>query len=201
MQSDALPPWFHIGAPDLTTLRAFRATGRQITAAELLLYVEADLQLRDGDTVLHDEPRLEVAELADALNRWAGDGTEPDHDFAFAPGGYDETDVVWVRRADDGWAAGSCRASGSTARRPWPAVRELIDAFVADTHERTAACLLAVGWSAVEAAQALRRGFDLPLAEAEAVVARQLGHEDRADPAADNFPPLPGMDGSGTVTA
>lgn len=167
--------WFRIGAPNLTDLRTFWATGRRITAAELLLYVEADLQLREGGTILFEEQRFEVAELAVALTQWAGDGTEPDHDFVHDPSSYEETGVIRIIRTDGGWVAGSCFITGTTATQPWPVVRESIDTFVTDAHELTARSLLEAGWSIVETMAALCRGLGVPLPEAKPLVVRVSG--------------------------
>jgi hypothetical protein len=167
--------WFHIGTPNLTDLHAYRATGRRITVAELLLYVEAELQLRDDHTVLFEEPRFEVAELAVALTQWIGDGTEPHHDFVHDPSSYEETGVICIVRTDGGWAAGSCFITRTTAAQPWPVVKESIGAFVAEAQELAARCLLAAGWSIIETMTALCRGFGLPLAEAKPLVVRVSG--------------------------
>ncbi|WP_157236755.1 DUF7878 domain-containing protein [Promicromonospora sukumoe] len=167
--------WLRIGAPNLTDLRNFWATGRRITAAELLLYVEADLQLRDDDRILFEEPRFEVAELAVALTQWVGEGTEPDHDFVHDPSSYEETGVIRIIRTDGGWAAGSCFITGTTAAQPWPVVRESIDTFIAVARELTARSLLEVGWSIIETMAALRRGLGVPLREAKPLVVRASG--------------------------
>ncbi|WP_369371726.1 hypothetical protein AB1046_23695 [Promicromonospora sp. Populi] len=151
--------WFRIGAPDLRDLRAFRASGRSISSAELQLYVEADLQLHDYHTVLFEEPRFEVAELAVALTQWAGDGTEPDDDFDHAPSSYEEKGVIRIVRTEGGWAAGSCFITETTAAQPWPVAKEAIDTFVAEAHELAARCLLAAGWSNLDTMAVLRQGF------------------------------------------
>ncbi|MCP2265989.1 hypothetical protein APR03_003354 [Promicromonospora thailandica] len=128
-----------------------------------------------GGTILFEEQRFEVAELAVALTQWAGDGTEPDHDFVHDPSSYEETGVVRILRTDDGWAAGSCFITGTTAPQPWPAVRESIDTFVADAHELAARSLLEAGWSIIETTAALRRGLGAPLREAKPLVVRVSG--------------------------
>lgn len=175
VDTDPARPWFRVGAPDLTDLRAMRATGRRLTVAELLLYVEAELELCDGDTVLFDEPLFEIAELADALARWAADGTEPDDDFSFTPSSWEATGVVRIERADGGWTAGSCFASRPTAARPWADARHSIDVVVTDAHERTATSLLAAGWSLVETATSLAQAFGLHLDDTKELVVRLSG--------------------------
>jgi hypothetical protein len=167
--------WFRFGAPNLMYLRAFWATGRRITAAELLVYVEADLQLRDGNKILFEEQCFEVAELTVALTQWVGDGSEPDHDFVHDPSSYEETGVIRIIRTDGGWAAGSCFITGTTAAQPWPVVRASIDTFVAEAHELTARSLLEAGWSIIETMAALRRGLGIPLREAKPLVVRVSG--------------------------
>jgi hypothetical protein len=164
--------WLRVGAPHLADLRTFSATGRGITAAELLLYVEADLQLCGHGTVLFEEPRFEVAELAVALTRWTGDGTEPGHDFVHDPSSYEERGIIRIAHAEGGWAASSSLITRSTPAHPWPVVKDLIDTFVRDTHELTARCLVEVGWAGIEVSAALHDVFGLPLADAKTLVRR-----------------------------
>ncbi|GAB3174459.1 hypothetical protein GCM10027059_46750 [Myceligenerans halotolerans] len=120
--------WFRLGAPNLTDLRTFHATGRRITRAELLLYVEADLQMRDGDVVLFDEPRIEVAALACELTAWAGDGSEPRRGFEHSPDAYEESGIVRIARNEQGWVAGSCFTIATTTPGDWETVKSFIDA-------------------------------------------------------------------------
>ena len=170
-------PWFRVGAPDLTDLRTFHATGCRITGAELLLYVEADLQLRDNGVVLFEEPRFEVAALAQALTAWVGDGAEPDHDFEHSPDAYEEPGVVRIARSGEGWVAGSCFAATTTSPHTWETVKDFVGAFVTEIHRCTARSLLDVGWSIMEAMAALCRGFGLPLAHSRTIVLETSGQE------------------------
>lgn len=168
-------PWFRVGAPDLTNLRTFHATGRRITEAELLLYVEADLELCDNGVVLFEEPRFEVATLARELIAWAG--AEPDHDFEHSPGSYEEPGVVRIAQTGEGWVAGSCFATTTTTPRTWETVNDFVGAFVTEVHRCTARSLLDAGWSLLGAMAALCRGFGLPLTDSRTIVLEVSGQE------------------------
>lgn len=170
-------PWFRVGAPDLTDLRAFHATGRRITGAELLLYVEADLELCDNGIVIFEEPRFEVAALARALIAWMGDGAEPDHNFEHSPDAYEEPGVVSIAQTSEGWVAASCFAATTTSPHTWEAAKDLVGSFVTEVHRCTARSLLDAGWSIMESIAALYRGFGLPLAESRTIVLQVSGQE------------------------
>lgn len=169
--------WFRLGAPNLTDLRTFHTTGRRITRAELLLYVEADLQLRDGDVVLFDEPRIEVAVLAHELAAWAGDGSEPGHGFVHSPDGYEASGIVRITRTGQGWVAGSCFIAATTTPRDWETVKSFIDTFMTEVRVFTARSLIGAGWSLADTVLAVRDGFDLSLAVASEIVVPASGQE------------------------
>ncbi|MBL0888724.1 DUF7878 domain-containing protein [Myceligenerans indicum] len=169
--------WFRLGGPNLTNLRAFHATGGRITRAELLLYVEADLEIRDGDVVLFDEPQFEVAALAHELTAWAGDGSEPGHDFEHSPDGYEESGIVRITRTGQGWAAGSCFTTATTTSRDWETVKNCIDTFMADVRVVAARSLIAAGWTLRDAVLTMRDGFGLSIADATLIVVPVSGQE------------------------
>lgn len=169
--------WFRLGAPNLTDLRTFHTTGRRITRAELLLYVEADLQLRDSDVVLFDEPRIEVAALACELTAWAGDGSEPGHGFEHSPDAYEESGIVRITRTGQDWVAGSCFTTATTTPGGWETVKSLIDTFMTEVRVLTARSLIDAGWSLADAVLAVRDGFDLSLAIAAQIVVPVSGQE------------------------
>ncbi|GAA1862383.1 hypothetical protein [Myceligenerans crystallogenes] len=169
--------WLHLGAPDLTDLRAFHTTGRRITPAELLLYVEADLQIRDGDAVLFNEPRFEVAELAAELVAWVGDGSKPAEGFVHSPDAYAEPGVIRITQTRHGWVAGSCFTTATTAPRDWETVRDSIGTFMAEVRVLTARSMLDAGWSLIETIAALCRGFGLSIPESRSIVLPVSGRE------------------------
>jgi hypothetical protein len=170
-------PWFRVGAPDFTDLRTFHATGRRITGVELLLYVEADLELCDSGVVLFEEPRFGVAALAQALTAWVGDGAEPDHDFEHSPDGYEEPGVVSIAQTHEGWVAGSCFATTTTTPHAWETVNDFVGTFVTETRRCTARSLLDAGWSLLGAMAAVCRGFGLPLTDSRTIVLEVSGQE------------------------
>ena len=169
--------WFRLGAPNFTDLRSFHTTGRRITRAELQLYVEADLQIRDGEVVLFEEPRIEVAALAYELTAWAGNGSEPRHGFEHSPDAYEKSGIVRIARTDQGWVAGSCFTTATTTPRDWETLKCFIDTFMAEVRVLTARSLISAGWSLAHAVLAVRDGFDLSLAVANQIVVPVSGQE------------------------
>ena len=75
------------------------------TPADLLVNVEADLAITDGDRIVFAERAFPIAELARGLTRWVATGGGDD--FAFDSMSYEDPGSVRVARRPDGWAFGS----------------------------------------------------------------------------------------------
>ncbi|MCX5103868.1 MULTISPECIES: hypothetical protein [unclassified Streptomyces] len=95
-----------VGAPDL-----YRRGLRPGTAPleVLLVDIEADLIIRDGDQVVMAEKLFPVAELARALVGWL-DGDR--NDFEFDSMSYAESGEVRIAGSAEGWRVGSVSAPG-----------------------------------------------------------------------------------------
>jgi predicted type IV restriction endonuclease len=110
-----------IGAPDL----------RVTTLADLLVNIEADFEVRDGDQVLYAERAFPVAELARELARWKSSPGDDRPDFAFDSMSFDEAGAVTVVRDGESWVVGSVFEPGKhTAPVSWPELATEVDNFV-----------------------------------------------------------------------
>jgi hypothetical protein len=104
---------------------------RFATPADLLVNVEADLAITDGDRVVFAEKAFPIAELARGLTRWVaaggGDG------FAFDSMSYEDPGSVRVARRPDGWVFGS-DFTPEVWSEPltWDAVVATVEAFAQD---------------------------------------------------------------------
>ncbi|MCO5969605.1 DUF7878 domain-containing protein [Actinoallomurus soli] len=116
-------------APDL---RRRGLTVESAPPAVLLVDIEADLVLIDGDRIVWSEERFPVAELARQLMQWlqTADGS----DFEFDSMSYAETGAVCVVRSDGGWRVGSVFEPPKlwTSPLPWEALAAMVRAFVGE---------------------------------------------------------------------
>jgi hypothetical protein len=94
---------------------------RSAPLAVLLVDIEADLVIADGDRVVWSERLFPVAELAHALALWLllpGDERES---FEFVSMSYEEVGAVRIADSDAGWRVGSVfEADAWTAPVAWP---------------------------------------------------------------------------------
>ncbi|MFG2823762.1 hypothetical protein ACGFX4_30600 [Kitasatospora sp. NPDC048365] len=117
-----------LGAPDLPR-RGLSAGSAPL--AVLLLDVEADLELRDGDRTVWSERAFPVAELARTLSSWLSLPDRERADFAFDSMAYDAPGAVRIAPEADGWRVGSVHAPGSwTTPMEWAALRAGLVEFV-----------------------------------------------------------------------
>lgn len=107
----------NLGAADLAR-RGYRP--ETAPRAVLLLDIEADLVVRDGDgRPLFAEDAFPVAELADALVAWLHPGPAPaaptpdPGEFVFHSLSYADPGAVLVRRSPQGWRVGSAFEPGT----------------------------------------------------------------------------------------
>ncbi|MFH8405247.1 hypothetical protein ACH4FX_10785 [Streptomyces sp. NPDC018019] len=94
----------NVGAPDL------RRRGLQPETAPvgvLLVDIEADLVIQDGDRVVFAEKLFPVAELARALVSWLYRLDGERDDFAFDSMSYTDPGAVRIVRSAEGWQVGS----------------------------------------------------------------------------------------------
>jgi hypothetical protein len=117
-----------LGAPDLSR-RGLIA--ESVPLAVLLVDIEADLVLRDGNQIVWSEERFPVAELARQLMRWLQDADGSD--FEFDSMSYAETGAIRVVRSEGGWRVGSVFAPKAwTSPLPWDALAATVRAFVGE---------------------------------------------------------------------
>ncbi|MGW4442601.1 DUF7878 domain-containing protein [Streptomyces sp. NPDC004682] len=81
-------------------------TPRSAPAHVLLVDLEADFTVRDGERVVMEEGLFPVAELARELVGWLRGDEAERGDFAFASMSYDEVGAVRIVRGDGGWRVG-----------------------------------------------------------------------------------------------
>ncbi|MFE9812033.1 hypothetical protein [Streptomyces sp. NPDC005548] len=92
------------GAPDLHR-RGMRPATASLEA--LLVDIEADLVIRDGDGVVWSEMMFPVAELARALADWVYQPDGERGDFEFESMSYSEVGAVRIEESAGGWRVGS----------------------------------------------------------------------------------------------
>jgi hypothetical protein len=101
------------------------------TLADLLVNVEADLDVRDHGRVIYSERAFPVAELARELSRWRNSAPTPLEDFCFESLSFDEPGAVLVSREDpSGWTVGSLFSGRRTSPVSWAELAAEIDCFV-----------------------------------------------------------------------
>ncbi|MFF0189159.1 hypothetical protein [Streptomyces sp. NPDC005244] len=94
----------NVGAPDLYN------RGMQPAAASLdvlLVDIEGDLVIRDGDCLVWAEMVFPVAELARALADWVHEPDGERGDFEFESMSYSEVGAVRIEESGGGWRVGS----------------------------------------------------------------------------------------------
>jgi hypothetical protein len=111
-----------------------------VTPADVLVRVDADLEVLDDDRLLWSEPGFPVVELARALRAWIEErGTS---DFAFDSMSFEEVGALTIRSEGEGWVFGSV-FQPTTESRPvsFAEVERCTRAFV----DRVAADLVSCG--------------------------------------------------------
>lgn len=97
--------------------------------ADLLVAVDADLRVVDGDQVVYEEPAFPVAELAWSLARWVGQPSRGD--FVFDSMSFEELGALTIRWEGAGWKFGSVFVPDVTSRVvSWNEVRNCVAVFV-----------------------------------------------------------------------
>ncbi len=125
-----------VGAPDL-----HRRGLRPETAHDghLLVDIEADLVVRDGDQVVLAEKLFPVAELAHALVGWLHRPDAERGDFVFDSMSCAEPGVVRMVESAEGWRVGSVFAPDAwTSPVSWDALAAQVGRFVAAVREDVA---------------------------------------------------------------
>lgn len=108
------------------------------TEADVLVGVDADFRLVDGDLVIYEEPSFPVVELAWSLLRWENE--QDRGEFVFDSMSFEELGAVTVRRAGEGWAFGSVFAPGVVSRTvSWREVERCVLEFVRKVRDDLAA--------------------------------------------------------------
>ncbi|MFD7022408.1 hypothetical protein [Promicromonospora sukumoe] len=162
-----------VGAPDLPRRMEHLEASNQrsaLTAAEVLLDVEADFLVREGAAVVFAERAFPVAELARALELWAPEYDEPRDDFSFDSMSYDVPGVVRIVDTGSGWTIGSRYARTTTVPRPWPMVHAEVRTFVEMVKPATAVAVREATGSMITAILAVSPAFDMSLPDAKAFV-------------------------------
>ncbi|MFE6685631.1 hypothetical protein ACFVFQ_04050 [Streptomyces sp. NPDC057743] len=119
----------NVGAPDL-----YRRGLQPETApvGVLLVDIEADLVIRDGDRVVFAEKLFPVAELARALVGWLHRSDGERGDFDFDSMSYAELGAVRIMGSAEGWRVGSVFEPGTwTSPVTWDVLAAEIGQFVA----------------------------------------------------------------------
>lgn len=125
-----------VGAPDL------RRRGLRPASAHdghLLVDIEADLVIRDGDRVVLAEKLFPVAELAQALVGWLHRPDGERGDFVFDSMSCAEPGAVRMVESAEGWRAGSVFAPDAwTSPVTWDVLAAEVGRFVAAVREDVA---------------------------------------------------------------
>lgn len=101
-----------------------------VTAVDVLVRVDADLEVLDDDRLIYYEPDFPVVELARALVQWI-DQTERS-DFAFDSMSFEEIGALTIRSVGEGWVFGSVFAEPTVSRAvSWAEVERCSSSFVA----------------------------------------------------------------------
>jgi hypothetical protein len=115
---------------ELTFCNLTAADLRGGTLGELLVHIEADFGLRDGDRDMYSERLFPVAELAIELVDWIS-GSDGRGDFRFRSLSFEEDGAVIIAQTPEGWVGGSVFDSESwSAPVNWQQLRDLIADFV-----------------------------------------------------------------------
>ncbi|GAA2524082.1 DUF7878 domain-containing protein [Winogradskya humida] len=114
---------------------AFRGIGaadlRGSTLADLLINVEADMEVRDGGEVLYAERLFPVAELARELKKWKGEAFPGD--FAFESLSFGQAGAVTISQESRGWVVGSVFVPGKRSGPvSWGELLVGLDEFIAN---------------------------------------------------------------------
>ncbi len=80
---------------------------RGSSLGELLVNIEADLTISDGDRIVYSEPLLPVAELAMELAAWIRQQKDDREDFSFDSISLEESGSVRIRASQGKWVIGS----------------------------------------------------------------------------------------------
>lgn len=108
------------------------------TQADLLVGVEADLRVVDGDQVVYEEPSFPVVELAWSLALWVGQPSR--EDFVFDSMSFEELGALTIRREGAGWKFGSVFVPDVASRSvSWDEVRDCVAVFVRKVRDDLAA--------------------------------------------------------------
>jgi hypothetical protein len=106
-----------------------------VTAADVLVRVDGDLEVLDDDRLVWSEPGFPVVELARALQAWIEQhGTS---DFAFDSMSFEEIGALTITDVGEGWVFGSV-FEPTTESRPVPfaeverCTRAFVDHVAAD---------------------------------------------------------------------
>ncbi|MFI5729196.1 hypothetical protein ACIA49_03685 [Kribbella sp. NPDC051587] len=107
------------------------------TQADILVQVDADFRMVEGERVLFAEDAFPVVELARSLLGW-----DREEDFSFNSMSYEEIGSVRITREEAGWVFGSVFEPGVVSRPvPWSEVEACVTSFV----EKVRLGLVAVG--------------------------------------------------------
>jgi hypothetical protein len=99
--------------------------------ADLLVNIEAYIEISSDGNIIYSEPAFPVAELARELNRWVSSGGNEVGDFGFSSMSFDEIGAVKIFRTPLGWSVGSIFCPGkSTLPVRWGELAESIQSFV-----------------------------------------------------------------------
>ena len=117
-----------LGAPDLAR-RGLRPD--TASRAVLLVDLEADLVVRDGDRVVFEEGLFPVAELAYALTAWLHRPDDERGDFAFDSMSYGEVGIIRIAGSAEGWRVGSvCEPDVWSSPVAWDSLLTALRGFV-----------------------------------------------------------------------
>jgi hypothetical protein len=78
---------------------------RGSTLADYLIAIDADLEIREDGRIIYAEPTFPVVELARSLASWIAIGER--ENFVFESLSFEESGVVTIARARDGWCLSS----------------------------------------------------------------------------------------------
>jgi hypothetical protein len=111
---------------------------RVVTIADLLINIEADLEIWDGEDVVYSEKYFPVAELARELERWRNSPELPLKDFEFSSLSFADPGAVRFFRDGNGWAVSSTFANDRKSRSiSWPDLITELESFARRVAEGT----------------------------------------------------------------
>ena len=133
------------GEVDVTDLRG-------LTLADVLINVEADLEMWDGDRLIYSERSFPIVELARALCCWSR--ADSADDFEFSSFSFEEPGVIEIHNASKGWYVTSIFTPTIRSRIvQWNDVRDMISGFVENVEsdlERLGLIDIVAGWKVLE---------------------------------------------------